>query len=477
MVFSSVIFLFYFLPAAVFFYYITPARFKNITLLLLSLFFYWWGQPYYLVLLISSIFCNWLFGVLIGKSTSGKTETVLLSAGICMNIILLGVFKYTDFLITAVNQIADREIPLFHIILPVGISFFTFQGMSYIIDIYKGTCKACKNPLDTALYIALFPQLIAGPIVKYNEIYPQLHSRSHSFILFSDGIKRFVIGLSKKVLISNVLAITADDIFDSFWGGIDTPTAWIGIICYTMQIYFDFSGYSDMAIGLGKMFGFSFSENFNYPYISKSITEFWRRWHISLSTWFRDYVYIPLGGSRRGIRAVNLFIVFLVTGIWHGASYNFIVWGVWYGVLLIIEKPLLGTSLYRRIPSFIKWTVTMLLVIIGWVIFRSPDLPSAAEYMKTMFAINSPSPTDVHFSYMYYIDRRLIFTVFAAFLFSMPIWKNLYGKFMKTADTDTGNAKQTIAGILEIPVIIILFIICIIFIINNVYNPFIYFQF
>lgn len=478
MVFSSVIFLFYFLPVAVFFYYITPTRFKNITLLLFSLFFYWWGQPYYLVLLIASILCNWLFGIFIDRCTSKKGSAVLLCIGICINILLLGTFKYTDFLITTINQIANSNIPLFHIILPVGISFFTFQGMSYIIDIYRRKCKACLNPLDTALYIALFPQLIAGPIVKYNEIYPQLKSRTHSFTLFSSGIKRFVTGLSKKVLISNILAITADDIFDSFSDGIDTPTAWIGIICYTMQIYFDFSGYSDMAIGLGKMFGFSFSENFNYPYISKSITEFWRRWHISLSTWFRDYLYIPLGGSRRGIRAVNLFIVFLVTGVWHGASYNFIVWGMWYGILLIIEKPLLDTSLYRHIPAVIKWAFTMFLVIIGWVIFRSPDLPSAAGYIKTMFAINSPAPADVHFSFMYYIDCRLIFTVFAACVFSTPLCKNLYIKFAYSSDKGVcSTRRKTIAELFEIPVIISLFILCIIFIINNVYNPFIYFQF
>lgn len=465
MVFSSVIFLFYFLPAAVLFYYITPARFKNITLLLFSLFFYWWGQPYYLVLLISSIICNWLFGIFIGRCPSRKGAAILLAAGIFINILLLAAFKYTDFLITVVNQISGLRIPLLNIILPVGISFFTFQGMSYIIDIYRGICNACANPLDTALYISLFPQLIAGPIVKYGEIYPQLSSRSHSVIKFGDGIKRFVTGLSKKVLISNVLAITADDIFGSFSKGIDTPTAWIGIICYTMQIYFDFSGYSDMAIGLGKMFGFSIPENFNYPYISKSITEFWRRWHISLSAWFRDYVYIPLGGSRRGIRAVNLFVVFLVTGIWHGASYNFIIWGVWYGVLLIMEKPLLATSFYRRIPSFFKWAVTMFFVIIGWVIFRSPDLPSAAGYVKTLFAIGSPASADVHFSFMYYIDCRLIFTVFAACIFSTPLCKNIY------------NKRNKITDIIEVPLIIALFIICIIFIINNVYNPFIYFQF
>lgn len=477
MVFSSVIFLFYFLPAAVLFYYITPTRFKNITLLLFSLFFYWWGQPYYLVLLISSILCNWLFGIFIDRCTSKKCGAVFLFAGICINLLLLGAFKYTDFLITVVNQIAGSEIPLFHIILPVGISFFTFQGMSYIIDIYRETCKACYNPLDTALYISLFPQLIAGPIVKYNEIFPQLNSRIHSITLFSDGIKRFVIGLSKKVLISNVLAITADDIFESYSAGIDTPTAWLGIICYTLQIYFDFSGYSDMAVGLGKMFGFSFSENFNYPYISKSITEFWRRWHISLSTWFRDYVYIPLGGSRSGIRAVNLFIVFLVTGIWHGASYNFIVWGIWYGILLIAEKPLLNTAFYRRIPNFFKWILTMFLVIIGWVIFRSPDLPSAAGYIKTMFAINSPAPADVHFSFIYFIDLRLIITVFAAFIFSAPFLKNFYKRITSPSGANTCAKRKMIAEIFEIPAIIALFIICIIFIINNVYNPFIYFQF
>lgn len=477
MVFSSVIFLFYFLPIVVFFYYITPVRFKNIILLLFSLLFYWWGQPYYLVLLISSILSNWLFGIFIGRCSSKKSRAAFLFAGISINILLLGTFKYADFLISIINQITSREIDPLNIVLPVGISFFTFQGMSYITDIYRGTCKACVNPVDAALYIALFPQLIAGPIVKYNEIHTQLHSRSHSFTLFSAGIKRFVTGLSKKVLISNILAITADKIFDSYPDGIDTPTAWIGIICYTLQIYFDFSGYSDMAIGLGKMFGFSFSENFNYPYISQSITDFWRRWHISLSTWFRDYVYIPLGGSRRGIRAVNLFIVFLITGIWHGASYNFILWGVWYGILLIIEKPLFNTSLYKRIPAVFKWAVTMFIVIIGWVIFRSPDIPSTAGYVKCLFGISSLPPADTHFSYLYFIDNRLIFTVFAACVFSTPICKNIYNRLMHPPAASANTRRQALADIIEIPFIMALLILCIIYIINNVYNPFIYFQF
>ncbi len=468
MVFSSAVFLFCFLPAVLLLYYISPARIKNFILLVASLVFYMWNKPEYIFLILISIAINYTGGLLAGISRSVITRRITLTAAIALNIFILVIFKYTDFIIKTVNDISGADISLTGIILPVGISFYTFQGLSYVIDVYRRTCAPCKNPLDIALYISLFPQLVAGPIVKYNEIYLQISDRSASIQSFADGIIRFVIGLSKKVLIANVLGETADDIFGAFTGGVDTISAWTGIICYTLQIYFDFSGYSDMAIGLGKMFGFTFPENFNYPYISKSITEFWRRWHISLSTWFRDYIYIPLGGSRKGNASLHLLIVFFITGLWHGASWNYVVWGMWYGILLVLEKPLLKTAFYKKIPAILRWAFTIFIVMIGWVFFRAENLTEAMGYIMCMAGVASVSPDAAHFSYMYYLDKRLIFTLAAACICSIPVWKNRALPYIE---------KYIAARICEFAVIFILFILNIICIINNVYNPFIYFQF
>jgi len=473
MIFSSSIFLFCFLPFVLFLYYISPGKIKNITLLLASLLFYWWGQPSYLYLLLISIAVNWLGALLIHIFQNKAAKCVSLVVTLLVNVGLLGVFKYADFAITTFNQITSGSVPLANIVLPIGISFFTFQGMSYVIDVYRGNGEVCLNPLDTALYISLFPQLIAGPIIKYNEVYKQIKNREHSVSHFYDGIHIFVIGLAKKVLISNVLAETADDIFGALPDGIDCPSAWLGIICYTLQIYFDFSGYSDMAIGLGKMFGFHFPKNFNYPYISTSITDFWRRWHISLSTWFRDYIYIPLGGSRTGNRTFNLLAVFFVTGLWHGASWNFVLWGLWYGILLVLEKPLLKTKLYSQIPIFIKWIATMFIVILGWVLFRAPDLAAAVDYIKVMFGRLSFAADAVDFSFAYYIDARLLFTLIIAVIACCPIAK----LFRKQHASNIPSYKILILDIIKTIYIFSLLIICIIYIVNNVYNPFIYFQF
>ena len=468
MVFSSTVFLFCFLPAVLLIYYIVPFRAKNISLLIFSLLFYWWNKPSYIFLILLSITINYLGGILLSRIGKKRIRRITLICILTANIGLLIIFKYTDFIITTVNQITHGNIALTGIILPVGISFYTFQGMSYIIDIYRNTCSCCKNPLDTALYISLFPQLVAGPIVKYNEIHDQINKRHVTISDFSDGIIRFIIGLSKKVLIANVLGETADAIFGLNPSGIDTPTAWIGIICYTFQIYYDFSGYSDMAIGLGKMFGFSFPENFNYPYISKSVTEFWRRWHISLSTWFRDYIYIPLGGSRSGNTSLHILIVFFITGLWHGASWYFVIWGMWYGVLLVLEKPIMKLSFYKNIPSFFRWALTMLIVIIGWVFFKAETLPAAWAYIMSMAGIGNVSPEAAHFSYIYYLDRRLIFSVICAAVCSIPIWKNHFTKLCQN---------NIWVRIIQLILVFTLFFICIIYITNNVYNPFIYFQF
>lgn len=468
MVFSSLVFLCFFLPACLLFYYISPARLKNTMLLLFSLLFYWWNKPEYVFLILFSIALNYLGGIWISSCRRNLIKKAAFIIVLCMNILLLVIFKYTDFIITNINLITHGDIPLPNIILPIGISFFTFQGISYICDVYMGKCSCCKNPVDTALYISLFPQLVAGPIVKYNEISHELTERHVSIHSFSDGIMRFIAGLSKKVLIANVLGETADGIFNMSDRGIDCPSAWLGIICYTLQIYFDFSGYSDMAIGLGRLFGFTFPENFNYPYISKSITEFWRRWHISLSTWFRDYIYIPLGGSRRGNQSLHLLIVFFITGLWHGASWNFILWGGMYGVLLVIEKPFSRLNIYKKIPSFLKWLITIIIVMTGWVLFRAPDLDSALKYILMMYGIGSLPPGAAHFSYMYYLDKRLIFTLIAALPACIPVFRE---KFNYLKD------KYIFIRILQIIFAFLLLITCIIYIANSVYNPFIYFQF
>lgn len=468
MVFSSSVFLFFFLPLCLLLYYISPAKIKNTTLLLFSLLFYWWNKPEYVFLILFSITVNYLGGILINACKRSSTRRTAFIFILCINILLLVIFKYADFIITTMNQVSGKNIPLLNIILPIGISFFTFQGISYVCDIYTGKCECCKNPIDTALYISLFPQLVAGPIVKYNEISRDLKKRHVTAHGFSEGVIRFITGLSKKVLIANVLGETADNIFDSVNSGIDCPSAWLGIICYTLQIYFDFSGYSDMAIGLGRLFGFSFPENFNYPYISRSITEFWRRWHISLSTWFRDYIYIPLGGSRRGNRSLNLLIVFFITGLWHGASWNFILWGLWYGILLVIEKPVSRLKIYDKIPAFFKWVATTFIVMSGWVLFRAETLKKALDYFLAMLGIKALSPSAAHFSYIYYLDKRLIFTLCVAIIACTPFFTKRFN-YLKE--------RFVIVRSIQIITVFALFALCIINIANNAYNPFIYFQF
>ncbi|EPY2292835.1 MBOAT family O-acyltransferase [Clostridium sporogenes] len=382
-----------------------------------------------------------------------------------LNLILLFYYKYYDFAIGNINRISNATFQYKGIILPIGISFFTFQGMSYIIDIYRNDAKVNKNIFSVALYISFFPQLIAGPIVKYKDIDNQIRKRKEYMEYFGYGIERFVIGLSKKVIIADTVAGIADTIFSLSNVGIDQPTAWLGAICYTFQIYFDFSGYSDMAIGLGYMFGFKFMENFNYPYISKSITEFWRRWHISLSTWFKEYLYIPLGGNRKGNTYLNLFIVFFTTGLWHGASWNFIAWGIWNGIFIIIEKIINKKRWYIKIPSFIKTTITMFIVILGWVLFRANGLMDAINYLSIMFGINKA--TTVTYQFSYFVNKKLVFWMIISIIGSTPIIGNMLRLY----------ENKKIFQMLKTIFIGILLIISIIFIVNSIYSPFIYFQF
>ncbi|MCI6690977.1 MAG: MBOAT family protein [Clostridium sp.] len=466
MVFSSSIFIFVFLPLVLFLYYISGKKLKNYVLLLASLFFYSWGGVSYLKILIVSIIINYIFGILIDDVRSNiKLRKIFLRLGIILNLALLFYYKYYDFTIENINEIFNTNYSIKNIVLPIGISFFTFQGMSYIIDIYRNDGKVNKNPFSVALYISLFPQLVAGPIIKYKTIDDQIRNRKESLEFFSYGINRFVIGLAKKVIIADILAGMADNIFNLYYSGIDMPTAWIGAICYTFQIYYDFSGYSDMAIGLGYMFGFEFMENFNYPYISKSITEFWRRWHISLSTWFKEYLYIPLGGNRRGNIYFNLFVVFLVTGIWHGAAWTFILWGLWHGFFILIERAIRNKEWYINVPRTIKYIVTMLIVILGWVLFRADNLEQAIGFIKTMFGFSKA--IDITFEYSYFINKKLVFWIVISILGAVPFANNNLKKYKKSKNFE----------VLSTIIISLLFIISIIFVVNSTYSPFIYFQF
>ncbi|MCR1951919.1 MBOAT family protein [Clostridium sp. DSM 100503] len=467
MVFSSSVFIFMFLPLVVFLYYISGKKLRNYILLLASLLFYAWGGMNYLKILIVSILINYIFGLLIDKTVDKKgLRKFFLILGIILNLALLFYYKYYDFFIANTNALFNMNLEFKRIVLPIGISFFTFQGMSYIIDIYRNDGKVNRNIFSVALYISLFPQLVAGPIIKYKTIDEQIRNRKESIEYFSYGINRFVIGLGKKIIISDMLGAISDNIFLlASSSGIDMITAWIGAICYTLQIYFDFSGYSDMAIGLGYFFGFKFPENFNYPYISKSITEFWRRWHISLSTWFKEYLYIPLGGNRRGNVYFNLFVVFLVTGLWHGASWNFVIWGLWHGLFMIIERFIRDKEWYKKIPSYIKVPITLFIVVIGWVLFKATTLEEGLKYLSIMFGLSTFS--NITFEYTYFISRKLIVLIIIGIIASTPILKDIFNRYR---DIKVFELIKTI-------LITLLFIISIIFMVNSTYSPFIYFQF
>ena len=409
MVFSSIIFMFTFLPLSLLIYYVMPKGIKNFTLLLISLIFYAWGEPIYVLLMVLTIIFDYIMARLINKSRNKKIKCkIIFIFTLIVNILILGFFKYYGFLIDNINNIFNLSIQYRKLALPVGISFYTFQTLSYIVDVYLDKVKVQKNIISFALYVTMFPQLVAGPIVKYSDIDYQLDNRRESFNKFGYGVERFLRGLAKKVLLANNIGIIWTTVQGMDINHISVLTSWIGIIAYTFQIYFDFSGYSDMAIGLGKMFGFDFIENFNYPYISKSVTEFWRRWHISLGTWFREYIYIPLGGNRtsslKHIR--NLFVVWLLTGLWHGASWNFVVWGLYYGFILLMEKMVLNRVLIK-LPNFIKHIYTMILVIIGWVFFGSTTLSVAIDYIKVMFGMAGNPLIDSDSLYYLYTNIKL----------------------------------------------------------------------
>lgn len=471
MLFSSVEFIFIFLPIVIFVYYVLLKKsrtLQNIFLTFSSLFFYAWGEPKFVIIMIISILINWYLAIRVDKKRQNKKAVkLLLCITIIINLSILFIFKYLMFTLTNINNIFGSNLSVPNITLPIGISFFTFQAISYVIDVYRKNGEVQKNPLNVALYIAFFPQLIAGPIVRYETIAKQIKSRQETFDDFASGVCRFVVGLGKKVLLSNTLAIVADNAFNmNSINELSVSMAWLGAIAYTFQIYYDFSGYSDMAIGLGKMFGFSFLENFNYPYISKSISEFWRRWHISLGSWFRDYVYFPLGGSRVDTKKrllFNLFVVWFLTGIWHGANWTFIIWGIMYFVLISIEK-LIGFEKKFNKLSFIKHIYTMFFVILGWVIFRSSNITEAFSYMGKMFGVRASGIFDAYF-YLNIVEN-LIFIIVAT-IFSAPIYKII----KKKVKENKFIAPIYVMGML------ILFIVAISYILKGAYNPFIYFNF
>ena len=386
MVFSSLTFLLFYLPGVLAVYYLVPAKLKNPVLFVFSLLFYAWGEPIYVGLMIFSTVLDYCCGRAAEAYRGTKKAKAALIVSVTVNLGLLCLFKYTDFLLTTINGVFGLSIPRLNLPLPIGISFYTFQTMSYTIDVYRGDTKAQKNLISFGAYVSLFPQLIAGPIVRYQTIAAQIDHRVHTADLFSSGVKRFVCGLAKKVLLANNIGLLWNTISQTELSGLTVVSAWLGLIAFGFQVYFDFSGYSDMAIGLGRMFGFSFCENFEYPYISASVTEFWRRWHISMGTWFRDYVYIPLGGNRRGVKIQlrNIAIVWLLTGFWHGAAWNYVLWGIFYGLLLMLEKFFLLEKL-KKFPAAVARLYTLLCVLVGWGLFAIEDFSKLGGYFGAMF--------------------------------------------------------------------------------------------
>ncbi|MDD2392072.1 MAG: MBOAT family protein [Bacilli bacterium] len=463
MVFSSISFIFFFLVLVFLLYFLVPFKAKNIVLLIFSLIFYAWGEPIYIILMIFSSVVDFTVGRFIEKYFHDKNKKKLfLILSIVINLSLLGFFKYSDFLIETINSIFNISIPLLKLGLPIGISFYTFQTMSYSVDVYRGEVKAEHNFLAFMTYVSMFPQLIAGPIVRYETVSQELHERTINLEKVSSGFMRFLRGLFKKVLIANSIGFLFTTI--STLDNMSIMTAWLGILAYTFQIYFDFSGYSDMAIGMGKMFGFTYLENFNYPYIAKSITDFWRRWHISLSSFFKDYLYIPLGGSRvsKIINIRNIFIVWLLTGLWHGAAFNFILWGIYYGLILILEKFILKKYI-EKLPNFFKHFYTLILVIIGWVIFAFNDITMLGNYFNNMFNIFSYPLFDSMF--FYYLKNYFVILIIAT-LFSTPIYNLIVKKVNKRY--------QYIIGFI---IYLVLFLITIASLVSDTYNPFLYFRF
>lgn len=456
MIFSSITFLFYFLPLVLLLYYLVPNKVKNLVLLLSSLIFYAWGEPKYIILMIFSSIVDYTIAIIIDKYRGKIQSKIALCCSVLINLSLLFFFKYTDFFIEISNSIFSTNFDLLNLALPIGISFYTFQTMSYSIDVYRGDAPVQKRFISLATYITLFPQLVAGPIVRYQTVAEQMNERKHSISKFEDGVYRFCLGMCKKVILANNIGLIWNSVKVLEFSEISLLTAWLGICSFGLQIYFDFSGYSDMAIGLGKMFGFDFIENFNYPYISKSITEFWRRWHMSLGQWFRDYVYIPLGGNRKGTKRwlLNIFIVWMLTGLWHGAYYNFVLWGIYFGLILLIEKLYIYEKL-SKLPNFVQHFYVLFLVSMSWVLFEVMNVNDIFIYIKSM--IINANIIDSTFTYLFISN---LFIIVFSILSATPIFeKYISNKLVKKS------------------IVLIGFIISICFLIDASFNPFLYFRF
>ena len=469
MIFSSLFFLMIFLPVLLLIYCVVPERVRNVVLLIASLIFYAFGEPKYVLIMLSSIIFNYVMGLLIHGSRHPKLFLILDVIG---NIFVLSLFKYADFLAVNINKIPGVRIPMLGLALPIGISFYTFQTMSYVIDVYRGKVKCQKNIILFALYVTMFPQLIAGPIVRYADIETELNNRKLDLDSIHFGAERFLIGLGKKVLLANEFGKLYDTLLAE--GPLNLLTAFTAAIAFTLQIYFDFSGYSDMAIGLGRIFGFHFMENFRYPYESKSITEFWSKWHISLSTWFKEYVYIPLGGNRKGVmrQIINLFIVWALTGIWHGAGFNFLLWGLYYFLILIIEKFVL-LKFMEKWPSVIRHIYSLIIILFGWVIFASDEWNTFVSFMRGFFA---PS-TGVYSSMGIYelITHAMILAIGIIGATRLPM--NVYERIFKIKDHDVENGRTAGAVIATDIYLLLVLFLCIATLVGDSYNPFLYFRF
>ena len=466
MVFSSSVFLIVFLPITLLAYFIVPARFvkaRNSVLLAASLVFYGWGEPKYILIMIFSIVFNYVCGLAAGKNRS-KAVLILCVVG---NLALLGYFKYTDFVLETVNRLAEAGLALPGIALPIGISFYTFQTMSYVIDVYRGKVEAQRDIITFGTYVTLFPQLIAGPIVRYSDVAVMLVGRKTNLEQIAEGVRRFIIGFGNKVLLANQIYVVWMEL--SAMENLSVSAAWLGAVAFTFQIYFDFSGYSDMAIGLGKIFGFDYLENFNYPYISRSITEFWRRWHMSLSSWFKEYVYIPLGGNRKGLsrQLINISIVWILTGLWHGASWNFVMWGVYYGIILIIEK--LGLlKVLEKCPAVVGHIYSLILIVIGWVIFAVDDMGKVAAYLGMMLGSSQIFIDD---AFVYFFESR-IWLLIACVIGSTPL-----PKIVCSIIAEKLEDREVLLGTIETVLFMGIFALSMAFLVSGSYNPFLYFRF
>jgi alginate O-acetyltransferase complex protein AlgI len=481
MVFSSLVFLFVFLPLTLLLYHASPRPVRNSLLLVASLLFYTWGESLFVLLVLLSIALNFSAGLLIDRNHGSPRARTTLLLAVVVNLGLLGVFKYANFfadnLDVLLAQVGIGGLELDPIHLPIGISFFTFQALSYVIDVYRREAPVERNPLNVALYVSMFPQLIAGPIVRYHDVAAQIRERVVGSKRFASGIRRFILGLGKKVLIANVLGHTADRIFDLELSLVSAPIAWLGVICYAFQIYFDFSGYSDMAIGLGRMFGFEFLENFRHPYVATSVKDFWRRWHISLSTWFRDYVYIPLGGSRLGsVRTtMNLLTVFLLCGLWHGASWSFVVWGLVHGLFLVLERGRLGAVLVRLWRP-LRHAYVLLVVLVGWVFFRVETLPEALGWLSAMLGGAPASRLPVGTL----LDVEVVATLLVAATASLPLAGLLERWRRSEPDNSAETGSPTPApglALLRLVSITAIFSLSVVYLTADTYKPFIYFRF